>query len=57
MWELPGYKVGDVLGSGAFGEVRVGLDRHSSRKVSPRVRDEAQSIPPTPPRVCIIEKQ
>jgi serine/threonine protein kinase len=34
-WDVQGYKVGEKLGSGAFGEVRLGIEKSGEkRKVS-----------------------
>ncbi len=33
-WDVPGYKVVEFLGNGAFGEVRSGYDKQTNRKVS-----------------------
>ena len=33
-WDVPGYKVVEFLGHGAFGEVRLGYDKQTNRKVS-----------------------
>jgi hypothetical protein len=41
-WDVRGYRLGEKLGAGAFGEVRLGVDKHSGRKVREATKHSQQ---------------